>query len=172
MEPKSCLNCYHCNIFTGYNSQYEKTEMTRCWNHPDVMDHARVVEKSKINGYSCCNYESPETARNRMLNEAEERLKAYKKEIRRIEQEYPQLVNKDLSMASAVYADKRAGNDDWGCYRDGFKAGAEWAFSQGETHVGRTTKNGLSGYTVIQHTVDTIGPDELVTIQIRKYDDK
>ena len=51
---------------------------------------------------------------------------------------------------------------------DAFKDGAEWAFSQGETYETRVIENGLSRYKIVQHTVESFLPNEVVTIQIRK----
>ena len=50
----------------------------------------------------------------------------------------------------------------------GFKDGAMWAFSQGETYEVRVMKNGLSGYTIVLHAVESFDPDEEVIVQVRK----
>ena len=55
---------------------------------------------------------------------------------------------------------------------EAFKDGAKWAFSQGETYEVRTMKNGLSGYTIVLHTVESFEPDEEVIIQVRKKNKK
>lgn len=66
-----------------------------------------------------------------------------------------------------------------GCYdgdflisvcEDIFKAGAEWMAGQGETYDCRVLLNGLSQYKIVQQTVKSFKPDEIVTVQIRKND--
>lgn len=66
-----------------------------------------------------------------------------------------------------VYDEEKV-NETREYYQEGFITGVKWAMEQGESYETRVMKNGLSGYSVVHHSVESFKPDEKVIVQIRK----
>lgn len=89
---KDCTTCAHRDLFEGMDSfnNYQKSEMLRCWSHPDVCDHPRVTLKSEAKSYVCENYISDEDWEIEQKEIARSKYFQLKKEIETLEKQYPE----------------------------------------------------------------------------------
>ena len=87
---RKCTNCaFHQVIKHGIGYVPFVAEV-RCWEHPDVVDHARVVSMEKAEK-SCCEMHMFEDEwKDRKKEEDREDYVKYRKKIVELEEKYPE----------------------------------------------------------------------------------
>lgn len=88
-KDRNCSNCAFQELFKYCDS--DKEEMMRCWEHPDVCDHAFVQTVSKGKNFVCCEHKTREEDGREKLAEAVWSLKSARKSVKWVIAEYPEL---------------------------------------------------------------------------------
>lgn len=91
---RNCTNCAFCERFKYFSK--DKTEMMRCWEKPDVYDHAFVQSMNAAKNCVCDEHRTKEERGEELFEEAKLEYADCKNRIKELEEKYPSL--KDLKI--------------------------------------------------------------------------
>lgn len=90
---RNCGNCAYQQLFKY--SSLDKKQMMRCWEHPDVCDHAFVQTEKEGKKYVCCEHRTKEERDEELYREARFDYAIYKRRIKELETKWPVLAMMD-----------------------------------------------------------------------------
>lgn len=115
-KDRNCLNCAFCDKFKYCNS--DKEEMMRCWEHPDVCDHAFVQSVRKGKNFVCCEHKTREEYGRERLAAAVWSLKSAKESVNGVIAEYPELKVKAETILGENKWHKQSDEDIYDAFDD------------------------------------------------------
>lgn len=92
-EKRKCTNCAFCEKIgygIGYIPRKHWTEQLRCWHHPDVCDHPRVVSFKEGEKYVCELHMFREEREKQLLEIDRKKYVEHWEEIRKLEEKHPE----------------------------------------------------------------------------------
>lgn len=115
-NDRNCLNCAFCQKFKYFST--DKEEMMRCWEHPDVCDHAFVQTVREGKDFVCWSHKTREEYARERLDAAVSSLKSARKSVNGVIAEYPELNVKAETILGENKWHKQSDEDIYDSFND------------------------------------------------------
>lgn len=98
-EERKCTNCAFCDRFKYSPKDPDTEQMFRCWQRPEVCDHAyvRKISEAEQEKDVCDEHRFKEEREAELFEKAKYDYVTYKRRIKELEEKYPSLKDLDCS---------------------------------------------------------------------------